>query len=364
MVNITSVDLLNLASSFSYSQQVINSSIYANDNINFLSYNHSFITDILGPNVSSTLIANVTWGAFHEAGVYSQATNSIYITSNWAGNLSNPINVTILNLADNSLSSVRYSNIASGNGATAYYPPGTPANISAGQQVLFCDEGNFEVPSQLTLLDPSTNKTRVLLSSFMGRNFSSVNDVRQHPHTGDIWFTDARYGYWQYFRPKPSIPPQVYRFSPVTGVVQAVADDFTEPNGIEFSPDYQYVYVTDTGAQNFDLNMTRPATIYRFEFSADGKRLQNRQLFAYSDVGLPDGIHCDTKGNVYSSVADGVHVWNPEGELLGKFLVAGGSNNFAFVPGGMILFNAYRLFKITLAAEGREVKRDFGLMKG
>lgn len=54
--------------------------------------------------------------------------------------------------------------------------------------------------------------------------------------------------------------------------------------------------------------------------------------------------------------------WNPEGVLLGKFAVAnGGVNNFAFVPGGMYIFNAEKLFKVTMKAEGRTVKRDFGL---
>jgi len=54
--------------------------------------------------------------------------------------------------------------------------------------------------------------------------------------------------------------------------------------------------------------------------------------------------------------------WNPEGVLLGKIAVAnGGVNNFAFVPGGMYIFNAYKLFKITIQAEGRTVRRDFGL---
>jgi gluconolactonase len=36
-------------------------------------------------------------------------------------------------------------------------------------------------------------------------------------------------------------------------------------------------------------------------------------------------------------------------------------NNFAFVPGGMYIGNNYKLFFITIAAEGRTVKRDFGL---
>lgn len=47
--------------------------------------------------------------------------------------------------------------------------------------------------------------------------------------------------------------------------------------------------------------------------------------------------------------------------LIGKFLVSGGVNNFAFVPGGMYIFNAQKLFKVTFAAEGRTVRRDFGL---
>lgn len=39
------------------------------------------------------------------------------------------------------------------------------------------------------------NTTEVILNSFMGRNFSSINDVRQHSETGDLWFTDADYGW-------------------------------------------------------------------------------------------------------------------------------------------------------------------------
>jgi len=55
------------------------------------------------------------------------------------------------------------------------------------------------------------------------------------------------------------------------------------------------------------------------------------------------------------------HSWNPEGVLLGVFAVANGNANFAFVPGGMYIFNEYKLYKVTLQAVGREVKRDFGL---
>ena len=175
---------------------------------------------------------------------------------------------------------------------------------------MFCDEGDLTNPSQLVLVDPAKNTSRVLINNYLGRNFSSLNDVEQHPITGDLWFTDVPYGYWQYFRPTPSLPNQVYRFEPDTGVVQVVADGFTAPNGIELSPDLKYVYVTDTGVHNFPGkdNLTAPATIYRFDITNDGKRLHNRQVFAYSDHGFPDGIHTDTNGNVYSGVGDGINV--------------------------------------------------------
>lgn len=364
MVNITTIDLLRVASSIPYANEISSLTTAAPDAVQFLSYNETFVTNILGPNVSQALISNLTWNAFHEAGVYNLATNSLYMASNWAGNFSNPVNITILNLTDNTVSSTRYTDLNEANGGAAFYPVGTPANSSAGQQIIFCDEGDLINPSQLTLVDPATNTSRVLVNSFNGKNFSSLNDIEQHPLTGDLWFTDARYGYWQYFRPTPVIRPQVYRFEPLTGVLQAVADEFVAPNGIEFSPDLAHVYVTDTGTNQFSnesIIPLNPATIYRFDITADGKGLHNRRLFAYADTGIPDGIHTDTEGNVYSACSDGVNVWNREGVLLGKMVVEGGSNNFAFVPGGMIIFNAYKLFKVTLAAEGRTVKRDFGL---
>ncbi|KAK5115827.1 hypothetical protein LTR85_009421 [Meristemomyces frigidus] len=366
MVTITNVDLLQLATSFPYAyhlQAIANASTNA---VNFISYNDSFVTDVLGPNISQELVVTTPWVAFHEAGVYNIKTGKLYATSNWNGSVDNPVNVTAIDIHnDNAISSIRYDNLAEANGGAAFYPVGTPANSSEGQQIVFCDEGDPTHPSQLVLVDPSTNSSRVLLNNFLGRNFSSLNDIEQHPYTGDLWFTDTEYGYWQYFRPTPSIRQQVYRFEPKTGVVQAVADYFAASNGIEFSPDYKHFYVTDTGVHTFPGkdNVTEPASIYRFDITDDGKRLHNRQLFAYSDNGFPDGIHTDTMGNVYSGCGDGVHVWNPEGVLIGKFAVAnGGVNNFAFVPNGMYIFNAYNLFFVTIKAEGRTVKRDFGLL--
>ena len=264
---------------------------------------------------------------------------------------------------DYRIESTHYDHLNQANGGRAYYPPGTPANSSEGQAIIFTDSGDFRSRSGLTLVDPATNISKRLLDSFFGRNFSSINDVVQHPYTGDLWFTDARYAYWSGFGPEPNLRPQVYRFEPLTGYVQAVADFFTAPNGIEFSPDYKHIYVGDSGSRTNSIDYMGPASIYRFEISEDCKRLGRRELFAYTDQGAPDGLHTDTLGNVYAGVDDGLYVWDSTGRLIGKFGGMGSAqvSNFVFVPGGLYVFNKMKLWFVGIKAEGRTVKRDFGL---
>jgi gluconolactonase len=81
----------------------------------------------------------------------------------------------------------------------------------------------------------------------------------------------------------------VYRFEPSTGVVQVVADGFVKINGLEFSPDYKTLYVSDTGAQEADLDLSGPASIYAYDI-VDSKRVDNKRFFAYADSGIPDGL--------------------------------------------------------------------------
>jgi len=46
--------------------------------------------------------------------------------------------------------------------------------------------------------------------------------------------------------------------------------------------------------------------------------LINRRVFAFAAVSLPDGIKCDTLGNVYAGCGDGVEVWDSAGSLIGR----------------------------------------------
>ena len=79
MVNITTVDLLRLATSFPYAYQLQATANASIDHISFISYNDSFANDILGPDASQELVVHAAWEAFHEAGVYNIKTGMLCV---------------------------------------------------------------------------------------------------------------------------------------------------------------------------------------------------------------------------------------------------------------------------------------------
>ncbi|KHN97386.1 lactonohydrolase [Metarhizium album ARSEF 1941] len=377
-MSLVSVSLLAAATNANYFASLAPGSNPSTPAISLRSYHPDF-ESVIDSEASARKVRDLSEEAFHEAGVYNPGDNSLYITSNFrrVGERI-PITVVSLDSDDYPSYSTQLPGLMMANGGTTYRPPATAPAPAPRHNVtetatttktttrtavqVYCDQGDFEHYSQLVAVDPNTNESTPLLTNFLGRNFSSLNDVRQHPQTGDLWFTDADYGYFQGFRPQPSQPKQVYRFEPATGVVQVVADGFVQPNGLEFSPDLSTLYVSDTGSQQAARAPTQPSTIYAYDVVDGGRRLANRRTFAYADTGFPDGLHCDTRGNVWAACGDGVHVWNPRGVLLGKIHVGETSNNLAFVPGKVFVFSNRRLWVVEgIKAQGREVCRDFGV---
>ena len=83
--------------------------------------------------------------------------------------------------------------------------------------------------------------------------------------------------------------------------------------------------------------------------------LSNGRVFAHIDNGIPDGLRCDSDGRVWSSAADGVHCFAPDGTLLGKILVPETVSNLTF--GGprrnrMFITATTSLYAIYLAVNG------------
>ena len=70
---------------------------------------------------------------------------------------------------------------------------------------------------------------------------------------GSVWFTDPTYGIggnYEGLKQKQEQDKQnVYHVDGQTGEVKVVVDDFTQPNGLCFSPDEKKLYVIDFGMQ-------------------------------------------------------------------------------------------------------------------
>ncbi|KAN0071407.1 hypothetical protein V8E54_010838 [Elaphomyces granulatus] len=286
----------------------------------------------------------------HEAGVYIPETGDLWITSNqYQAQEGGPKEIRISRVSGVDSGEINVETIEP-DPAILSMPNG---GVNYQDGVLFCAQGNLNLPGGLVYMEKKPPYTvHRLVEGFLGRDFNSLNDVVVHSD-GSIWFTDPIYGYEQGIRPQPRLPNQVYRFNPADGGIRAVADGFGRPNGICFSPDENIVYVTDTAWIHGDgsISFQRPSTIYAFDVATYSEQpfLTNRRLFAFADVGIPDGIKCDMQGNVYSGCGDGVNVWSPGGVLLGKILIPGGVSNFCFGPTGtLFLLNEHKLYKIQL----------------
>lgn len=177
----------------------------------------------------------------------------------------------------------------------------------------------------------------VLAAAYDGNRLNSPNDVVVKSD-GSVWFTDPTYGILSDYEGYRSEPEQsrrhVFRLDPATGDLSAVLDDFVQPNGLAFSPDESLLYVAESGSSHDD---TVPSVIR--VFPVEGARLGAGRVFATLDCGLPDGLRVDRSGNVWTSAGDGVHVFAPDGALLGKILVPETVSNLCFGgPRGNRLF--------------------------
>jgi gluconolactonase len=158
-----------------------------------------------------------------------------------------------------------------------------------------------------------------VVDSVDGKKLSSPNDVIV-ARAGTIWFTDPAYGLAG--RKQETTGNYVYRFDPITKNVTAVVTDMSDPNGLCLSPDEATLYVA---------NSAKPPDIRAYSVSA--ALPFNGRVFATIDKGVPDGIRCDARGNVWSGAGDGVQIFAPSGRRIARILLPETAANLAFGGG-------------------------------
>ncbi len=190
-------------------------------------------------------------------------------------------------------------------------------------------QGGFYVVEQtnrrLVRWNAAGEMTEVLADKFEGKRLNRPNDVIVKSD-GSLWFTDPDFLFNQRTQDIKEMDGQfVYRLDPKTHQFAAVIKDLALPNGIAFSPDEKWLFVTDSGTEN----------LYRWPVQADGS-LGAREVFAtFPEKGL-DGLAFDPAGRLWCCTKDGIQVLDAEGGRLGLIKSPDKATSIAFGPLGRV----------------------------
>ena len=156
-----------------------------------------------------------------------------------------------------------------------------------------------------------------LADQFEGKRLNSPNDIVCKTD-GSIWFTDPSFGilgWYEGAKAEAELPTNVYRIDP-SGAMSIVAEGISQPNGLAFSLDESILYIVESRSV--------PRKILAYDVKG-GKSLSNRRvLIDAGPKGTPDGFRVDVDGNLWcgwgmgEAGLDGVHVFNPDGRLIGR----------------------------------------------
>ncbi len=187
-------------------------------------------------------------------------------------------------------------------------------------------EGRFlschHASSRVTRMDGAA--MTVIASHYDGRELNSPNDIVVK-RDRSVYFTDPPFGR----EPKVGIPRQcqldfngVYRWQPDDDSLTLLTTALDRPNGLCFSADESLLYVNDS--PNYRIHV--------FDVLADGA-LTGGRLFAETrgdGPGVPDGMKIDCEGNLYCCAQGGLHLFRPDGALLGRLRTPMQITNFTF----------------------------------
>ncbi len=205
-----------------------------------------------------------------------------------------------------------------------------PSNKCNG--MVYDAAGNLLVCEHVTstLIRERPNGTRETIAShYRGKELNSPNDVITRSD-GTIYFSDPGFGRVPGFgveREQDLSFQGVYRIPPTGGEPELVVaeGEFEQPNGLCFSPDESLMYINDT-----------PRALIRvYDVQSDGTLTGGRLFFegigsGVIEEGIPDGMKCDERGNVWVTGPGGVWVISQQAEHLGVIEVPENVGNIAW----------------------------------
>jgi gluconolactonase len=246
---------------------------------------------------------------------------------------------------DGELSVFRHPSGYSGADIAEYGQPGSNGlTLDREGRLTINEHGNRRV----TRLEKDGSLT-VLADRYEGKRLNSPNDL-VYRSDGTLYFTDPPFGLPKFF----DDPRKELGFSGVyslrEGKLRLISTDLAGPNGVAFSPDERYLYVT-----NWD---EKKKVIMRYESHADGT-VSNGELFfdmtsAAGEDAL-DGMKVDVRGNLYVSGPGGLWIISAAGKHLGTVVAPKHPHNMAWggIDGKTLFLCAQTgLYRMTMNISG------------
>jgi gluconolactonase len=233
--------------------------------------------------------------------------------------------------------------------AGEYHQPGSNGLAFDNEgRLTICEHGNHRI-SRIE----KNGVVTILADNYQGKRLNSPNDL-VYRSDGALYFTDPPYGLPKAFDDKRKELAFSGVYCYIHGELKLVTTDFKGPNGIAFSPDEKYLYVSNWDAT--DIHHTK--IIKRYEVNADGTLKHGKEFYNMnsetSDLAL-DGIKVDSKGIVYASGPDAIYVISPASKLLGKIKTPEHTANMAWGDDGKSLYitASTGLYRIKLNSGGK-----------
>lgn len=221
---------------------------------------------------------------------------------------------------DGKLSVFRNPSGYSGADIAEYGQPGSNGlTLDAQGRLTINEHGNRRV----TRLEKDGSLT-VLADHYEGKRLNSPNDL-VYRSDGTLYFTDPPFGLPKFFDDPRKELPYSGVFSLRNGKLQLIGTDLKGPNGLAFSSDEKYLYVT-----NWD---EKQKIVMRYEAKADGTLSGGKVFFDMTSApgeDALDGVKVDREGNLYVSGPGGLWVLSPEGKHLGTIIGPKHPHNMAW----------------------------------
>ncbi len=204
--------------------------------------------------------------------------------------------------------------------------------VTEDDKLIICNQD----ARSIDVIHLSSGQRDPLACSFNGLPFNSPNDVIRSSK-GHVYFTDPPFGLKDQGNFTGMKQPfrGVYRHDN-KGITSLEVKDMSFPNGLNFSPDERFLYVSQSD-RAFPIIKRFP--VDAMGYIGEGDVFYNSIDFCNAgDPGLPDGMTVDVKGNLFATIAGGVAILSPEGKLLGRIATGKATANCTFGEKGSTLF--------------------------